>query len=104
MMAEGPIVEYADHYAEKRVYVREVASDRYTLTEERRRRLDTTPRVIHTDPKGLDYGEWNIIDPGKEPFRTQSLQSHFVILPPNGRNDGHGHQNEAFFYILEGRG
>ncbi|HTE83885.1 MAG TPA: cupin domain-containing protein [Dehalococcoidia bacterium] len=103
-MAEGPIVEYEDYYEQKRVFVQEVASARYTLTEERRRRLDTVPRVIHTNAQGLTYGEWNLLDPGQEPFRTQSLQSHFVILPPGGRNDGHGHQNEAFFYILEGRG
>jgi quercetin dioxygenase-like cupin family protein len=103
-MADPVIVEYQDHYAKKRVYVREVSSDRYTLTEERRLRLDSVPRVIHTNAQGADYGEWSIIDPEKEPFLTQSLQSHFVILPPGGRNDGHGHQNEAFFYILEGRG
>jgi quercetin dioxygenase-like cupin family protein len=103
-MAEGPIVEYEDHYDAKRIFVHEVASARYTLTEERRHRLDTAPRVIHTNAQGLTYGEWNLIDPGQEPYRTQSLQSHFVILPPGGRNDGHGHQNEAFFYILEGRG
>ena len=103
-MADGPIVEYEDHYAKKRIFVQEVASSRYTLTEERRHRLDTVSRVIHTNAHGLTYGEWNLIDPGSEPFRTQSLQSHFVILPPGGRNDGHGHQNEAFFYIVEGRG
>lgn len=104
-MAEAQaIVEYEDHYTEKRIYAREVASDRYTLTEERRRRLDSVSRVIHNDPAGATFGEWTIIDPGQEDFRTQSLQSHFVVLPPGGRNDGHGHQNEAFFYILEGRG
>src|SRR6266567_2958673 len=103
-MADPAMVEYADHYEEKRVYVREVASQRYTLTEERRQRLDTVSRVIHNDPHGWSFGEWSIIDPGQEDFRTQSLQCHFVILPPGGRNDGHGHQNEAFFYILEGKG
>ena len=29
---------------------------------------------------------------------------HFVELPPQSSNHGHGHQNEAAFYILEGRG
>jgi quercetin dioxygenase-like cupin family protein len=105
MALEEKLVKYEDHYVEKRVYAREVASTRYTLTEERRRRLDTVPRVIHNDPHGWTFGEWSIIDPGQEEeYRTQSLQSHFVILPPGGRNDGHGHQNEAFFYILEGHG
>jgi quercetin dioxygenase-like cupin family protein len=35
---------------------------------------------------------------------TQSLQAHFVTLAPGARDKGHGHQNEAFFYILEGHG
>ncbi|MDE3077000.1 MAG: cupin domain-containing protein, partial [Chloroflexota bacterium] len=34
----------------------------------------------------------------------QTLQVHFVELFPGGSNHGHGHQNEATFYILEGRG
>ena len=35
---------------------------------------------------------------------TQTLQVHFVQLPPRSSNHGHGHQNEAAFYILEGKG
>ena len=58
------LVEYQDHYAKKRIYAQEVSSDRYTLTEERRLRLDSVPRVIHTNAHGADYGEWTIIDPG----------------------------------------
>jgi quercetin dioxygenase-like cupin family protein len=45
-----------------------------------------------------------ILGPGDEQFLTQSLQVHFVELLPGGTNFGHGHQNEAHFYILEGRG
>jgi quercetin dioxygenase-like cupin family protein len=104
MPDEQITIEYQEHYDHKRVYVHEVSSQRYTLTEERRQRLDAVPRVIHTNRNVAEEGEWSLIDPGQEPFRTQSLQAHFVILPPGGRNDGHGHQNEAFFYILEGRG
>src|SRR5216684_4520747 len=44
------------------------------------------------------------IGPGDDPFLTQSLQVHFVELFPGGENRGHGHQNEACFYILEGEG
>lgn len=47
---------------------------------------------------------WWRVGPGDEEFLTQSLQVHFVELPPGGSNHGHGHQNEALFYILEGRG
>src|SRR3989337_1604741 len=47
---------------------------------------------------------WWMLGPGDEPFRTQTLQVHFVELSPGGSNKGHGHQNEALFYILEGRG
>jgi quercetin dioxygenase-like cupin family protein len=47
---------------------------------------------------------WWRIGPGDDPFLTQTLQVHFVQLPPQSANAGHGHQNEAVFYILEGRG
>jgi len=73
MALKEQIVEYEDHYEAKRVFVREVASTRYTLTEERRLRLDSVPRVIHNDPHGWTFGEWSIIDPGQEDYRTQSL-------------------------------
>ena len=29
---------------------------------------------------------------------------HFVEIPPGKSNHGHGHQNEAVFYILQGKG
>ena len=45
-----------------------------------------------------------MLGPGDEPFLTQTLQVHFVELMPGGSNHGHGHQNEATFYILEGKG
>jgi quercetin dioxygenase-like cupin family protein len=47
---------------------------------------------------------WWMLGPGDEPFRSQTLQIHFVELLPGGMNHGHGHQNEAHFYILEGAG
>ena len=97
-------IKYRDHYEKKRIYAREVSSQRYTLTEERRQRLDDVSRVMHCDVGDGLPGEWHLLAPGDEPFRTQSLQCHWVVLPPGGRNEGHGHQNEAFFYILEGRG
>ena len=47
---------------------------------------------------------WWMVGPGDEPFLSQTLQVHFVELKPGGENHGHGHQNEAHFYILEGEG
>ena len=94
-------------YAKPRVFVKNVESQTYSLTEARRRRLAEVPRVIRKDYRDyLDGGarEKNIISPANEPFVTQSLQSHFVTLGPGARDKGHGHQNEAFFYIIEGRG
>jgi quercetin dioxygenase-like cupin family protein len=51
-----------------------------------------------------DSRTWWRIGPGDEPFLTQTLQVHFVELPPGTSNHGHGHQNEAVFYILQGWG
>jgi hypothetical protein len=48
--------------------------------------------------------EKSIISPANDPFITQSLHCHFVLLPPGARDKGHGHQNEAFIYFLHGRG
>ena len=93
-------------YKKPRHFVRGVSSETYSLTDMRRERLDSTPRVVHTDYRHSGEGEreLSIVDPGDARFLTQSLQAHFVTLPPGGRDKGHGHQNEAFFYILEGRG
>src|SRR3989442_15777400 len=40
--------------------------------------------------------EW-LVGPGDDPFLTQSLQAHTVDLAPGGKNEGHGHQNEALY-------
>ena len=37
---------YKDHYDKERIYVRQIGSMRYTLTEERRERMQTVPRVF----------------------------------------------------------
>src|SRR5574341_1269960 len=94
-------------YSKPRLFVKSVESQTYSLTEARRRHLAALPRVIRKDFRDyLDGGarEKNIISPVNEPFVTQSVQAHFVTLGPGARDKGHGHQNEAFFYILEGRG
>src|SRR5262245_30463866 len=97
-------------YSKPRVFVRAVESITYSLNDMRRQRLAEAPRVIRRDFKDLltvtggKVEEKSIISPGKEPFVTQSLHCHFVVLPPGARDKGHGHQNEAFIYFLHGRG
>ena len=95
---------YTENYAKERIYVRQVGSMRYSLAAERRDRLANVPRVFTPNLGDGEHEEWSIIQPGDETFRTQSLHLHFVTVQPNGRNDGHGHQNEALFYVLQGNG
>jgi len=95
---------YREKYDKPRVFVRGVESNTYSLTEQRRELLASVPRKFKPE---LGFGtseNWNIMQPGDEPYRSQSLHVHFVTVQPGGRNDGHGHPNEAFFYILEGHG
>ncbi|MFZ5850458.1 MAG: cupin domain-containing protein [Actinomycetota bacterium] len=97
-----------------RVFVRGLTSQTYGLGEFRRRQL-AAPRVrddatVVDDASVAHSGDsaqsrtWWRIGPGDEDFLTQTLQVHFVELPPRSSNHGHGHQNEAVFYILEGAG
>jgi len=97
-----------------RVFVRGLTSETYGLGEFRRQQLEA-PRVrddsvVVDDAKVAHSGDssesrtWWRIGPGDEEFLTQTLQVHFVELPPRSSNHGHGHQNEAAFYILEGAG
>ena len=95
------------------MFLREVASREYDL-DELRRRQRAAPRVRgrdvvvddgtvgHTKSKATN-APWRI-GPGDDPFLTQTLQVHFVELPPGASKTAHGHQNEAAFYILEGHG
>jgi quercetin dioxygenase-like cupin family protein len=101
--------------AEKeRVFLRGISSATYGLKGWRAAQL-AAPRVrsddfISDDGKVAHSGDseksktWWRIGPGDDPFLTQTLQVHFVHLPPQSANHGHGHQNDAAFYILEGRG
>jgi len=98
-----------------RVFLRGMTSASYTLKEFREQQLKA-PRVrgdadVVVDDMSVGYGDiggdthnyWRVA-PGDDPFLTQTLQVHFVELPPQSSNNGHGHQNEAAFYILQGRG
>ena len=97
-------------YKKPRVFVRAVDSITYSLNDARRQRLTEIPRVIRRDYREFlnanleRVEEKSIISPANDPFITQSLHTHFVLLPPGARDKGHGHQNEAFIYFLHGRG
>jgi quercetin dioxygenase-like cupin family protein len=97
-----------------RVFLRGMSSDQYGLKEFRQAQLES-PRVrtdefIADDAQvghsgdSKDSRTWWRIGPGDDPFLTQNLQVHFVEIPAGKANHGHGHQNEAVFYILEGKG
>ncbi len=61
-------------------------------------------KVAHSGDSEKSRTWWRVGGPGDEEFLTQTVQVHFVELPPHSSNHGHGHQNEAAFYILQGRG
>jgi quercetin dioxygenase-like cupin family protein len=99
-----------------RVFLRGIEGERYDLKGERQGRL-RAPRVAapeqrgwrderavgHEDSSPQSRARW-MLGPGDDPFLTQTVQVHFVEIDPGGSNGGHGHQNEAAFYILQGRG
>ncbi|MEW2502768.1 cupin domain-containing protein [Amycolatopsis sp. NPDC047767] len=97
-----------------RVFVRGLTSETYGLGQFRQAQLAAErvrdDSVVVDDAKVGHSGDseksrtWWRIGPGDEEFLTQTLQVHFVELPPHSSNRGHGHQNEASFYILEGAG
>jgi len=97
-----------------RVFVRGLTSETYGLGHFRKAQLAAErvrdDSVVVDDAKVGHSGDseksrtWWRIGPGDEDFLTQTLQVHFVELPGESSNHGHGHQNEAAFYILEGRG
>ena len=100
--------------AKSRVFLRGMSSEQYGLGEFRKTQL-AAPRVrndafVADDAKvghsgdSKDSRTWWRIGPGDEPFLTQNIQVHFVEIPPGKSNHGHGHQNEAVFYILQGSG
>ncbi|OLD52170.1 MAG: hypothetical protein AUI58_04195 [Chloroflexi bacterium 13_1_40CM_2_70_6] len=99
---------------EGRVFLRGITSEHYSLSEFRRRRHEadrvrragtvTDDASVAHSGDSAESRSWWILGPGDEPFLTQSLQVHFVELFPGGSNHGHGHQNEACFYILAGKG
>jgi len=99
---------------EGRVFLRGMTSEQYGLKEFRKEQL-AAPRVRNDDVvvddakvghsgDSADSRTWWRIGPGDDPFLTQNIQVHFVEIPAGKSNHGHGHQNEAAFYILQGSG
>lgn len=109
---------------EGRVFVRGVSSEDYGLRELREKqraawRIRHSVGDDHDTISGLggysgsspgdsnaDRGikTWAHFEPGDDPFLTQSLHVYFHTFPPGSSNKGHGHQNEACFYVLDGSG
>ena len=97
----------------ERVFLRGISSADYGLKGFRERQLSAArvrddsfkpdPGTIREDD-GRSSRAWWRVSPGDDPFITQTLQMHFSELPPGLESRGHGHQNEAAFYVLEGRG
>lgn len=97
-----------------RTFVRGLDSATYGLNEFRQKQLSydrvRNDEYVTDDAKVGHSGDsaesktWWRIGPGDEEFLTQTIHVHFVELPPRSSNHGHGHQNEAAFYILEGKG
>lgn len=99
-----------------RVFVRGLTDDKYNLSAARQERL-AAPHVIaensrgwrdessvgHEDSSPHSRSKW-MVGPGDDPFLTQSIQAHFLAIDPGGSSGGHGHQNEAAFYIIQGHG
>lgn len=107
----------------ERIFVRALTSKDYGLKDFRRNQL-AQQRVREasgkdhgsiTSPDEMSYGAlgsnqttgisiWEHIEPGDDLFLTQTLQVYFHEFPAKSSNNGHGHQNEAVFYALEGKG
>ena len=99
-----------------RVFLRGIEGEKYELREQRQERL-RAERVIradqrswrdekamgHEDSSPQSRAKW-MMGPGDDPFLTQTVQCHFVRIEAGGSNGGHGHQNEAAFYIIQVRG
>ena len=87
-----------------RVFVRGIEGD-YGLKHELAR-LRSQPRVIRGRELKFQDGPQSFSRHYVEPVDgvTQTLHIHLEEYAPGGRNQKHGHVNEAAFYILDGEG
>lgn len=93
-----------------RIFLRTVQAGSYALDSVREQQLAASP-IRRGRRQTLDFatsageGEHWIISPADDEFLTQTVQVHYVVIPPlQACGVIHGHQNEAAFYILEGNG
>jgi quercetin dioxygenase-like cupin family protein len=87
-----------------RLFVRGIEGD-YGLKAELAR-LRAQPRVIRGKELKFNDGPQTFSKHFVEPIDglTQTLHIHLEEYAPGGRNQKHGHVNEAAFYILDGEG
>jgi gentisate 1,2-dioxygenase len=94
------------HYTSKkdRTFVRAIAGE-YNLKQELER-LRSMPRVVKGTELMFNDGPQSFSKHFVEPVDgvTQTLHIHLEEYAPGGRNQKHGHVNEAAFYILDGIG
>jgi gentisate 1,2-dioxygenase len=87
-----------------RVFVRGIEGH-YNLKDELAR-LRSMPRVVRARELKFNDGPQTFSRHYVEPVDgvTQTLHLHIEEYAPGGRNQKHGHVNEAAFYILDGHG
>jgi quercetin dioxygenase-like cupin family protein len=87
-----------------RMFVRGIEGD-YGLKAELAR-LRAMPRVVRGKELTFNDGPQTFSKHFVEPIDglTQTLHIHLEEYAPGGRNQKHGHVNEAAFYILDGEG
>ena len=94
------------HFTAKnpRVFVRGMQGH-YNLKEELAR-LRSMPRVVRGRELKFNDGPQTFSKHFVEPVDglTQTLHVHLEEYAPGGRNQKHGHVNEAAFYIIDGEG
>lgn len=89
------------------VYLRGIEKETYSLIE-MLKESKKQPRVIDTKklPWHGSQGSWNkeVNTPDGPYTMSQTLHIHFHAFAPGARSEKHGHQNEAMFIVLDGRG
>ncbi len=92
-------------YEQERIFVRGMGSKQYNAAEYRRW-LKEHPRVIKGNTIPYEGGprHWNRMLVTPESCPCQTIFTHIEFFGPGAAGLKHGHQNEAMFYILEGRG
>src|SRR5581483_6076076 len=97
--------EVEQEYEIERVFVRAIASTKYSLSEERAR-MRSVPRVYKTSNfkwrGGPQVWHKNILNPSMGIMQT--LQASYEELAPGSKSQRHGHQNSALLFVLEGKG